>query len=169
MTSISPDRFEVGRPMLLGGLRQRHDFAAAGIGIAGQWRQFMSRAELPGRIGSNRYGVMCGSDSTGIEYLCGVEVESLAGLLEGTGRIRLPAQRYAVFAHHRPVSALQSTWLQILDWLSSGSHESARTPDFELYGPLADPLTAVGGIEVWVGVVPRPGASSAGKSSAVAE
>lgn len=44
--SFKPDRFEMGRPMLLGGLRQRHEFAAAGVGIAEQWRQFKSRGEI---------------------------------------------------------------------------------------------------------------------------
>jgi predicted transcriptional regulator YdeE len=141
--------------MLLAGLRQRHDFAAAEQGIAEQWRQFLSRGAVPGRIGSNLYGVMCGSDSTGIEYMCGVEVESLADLPEGTGRMRVPAQRYAVFAHDARAATLRSTWEQILEWLSDGSYESAHTPDFELYGPRADPLAPREGIEVWVGVVPR--------------
>ncbi len=155
MDNFSPDRFEMGKPMLLGGLRQRHEFAAAGVGIAEQWRQFKSCGELPGRIGSNLYGVMCGADETGFEYMCGVEVESLAGLPEGTGRMRVPAQHYAVFVHPGPAATLRATWEQILEWLSDGSHESAHTPDFEVYGPDSDPLAGRGGIEIWVGVVPR--------------
>lgn len=132
--------------MLLGGLRQRHEFAATHLDLARQWQQFKSLGELPGRIGSSLYGVMCGHDATGFEYMCGVEVESFAGLPEGTGRMRVPAQRYAVFTHNGPASTLRSTWLKILEWLLSSGYESAHTPDFEVYG--------VGGIEVWVGVVP---------------
>jgi predicted transcriptional regulator YdeE len=155
MTAFGPERFENGRPMLLGGLRQRHEFAAAGAGMVDQWRTFLAQTEVPGRRGSNLYGVICGSDSLGLEYMCGIEVESFAGLPEGTGRMRVPAQRYAVFAHRGPASALRLTWQQILEWLPSSEFESAHKPDFEVYGPRIDPLAAVGGIEVWVGVVPR--------------
>ena len=141
--------------MLLGGLRRRHDFAAAALGIIDQWRQFLARTEVPGRIGANLYGVMCGSDVTGLEYMCGMEVESLADLPDGMGRMRVPEQRYAVFAHRGHASALGSTWQQILAWLPGSAYESAHKPDFEVYGPRVDPLTAVGGIEVWVGVVAK--------------
>ncbi len=141
--------------MLLAGLRQRHDFSAAALGIVDQWRQFLTRDEVPGRIGPNLYGVMCGSDATSLEYMCGAEVESLAGLPEDTGRMRVPVQHYAVFAHRGHVSALGSTWQRILAWFPQSGYESAHKPDFEVYGPRVDPLAAVGGIEVWVGVVPR--------------
>lgn len=141
--------------MLLGGLRQRYEFAAADLDLARQWQEFRWRPELPGRVGANCYGVMCGADSTGFEYMCGVEVQSFAGLPAETGRMRVPAQRYAVFAHDGHSSSLRSTWLQILAWLASGDFESAHAPDFELYGPDSDPLGGVGGVEVWVGVVPR--------------
>jgi predicted transcriptional regulator YdeE len=141
--------------MLLGGLRRRHDFAAAGEGIVDQWRQFLAQEDVPGRVGMNFYGVMCGADGSGLEYMCGTEVESFASLPEGLGRIRVPAQRYAVFAHRGRASALRSTWQQVLEWLPRSEFESAHKPDFEVYGPRVDPLAAVGGIEVWVGVVSR--------------
>lgn len=153
MHSITPTRFETRPPKLLGGLRQRHELAAAETGIAEQWRQFKALDPLPGELNSNLYGVMCGHDTTGFEYMCGVEVESLAGLPEGIGRMRVPAQRYAVFAHLGPASTLRATWQQILEWLSSGPYASAHTPDFEVYGPGVDPLDGTGGIEIWVGVV----------------
>ena len=140
--------------MLLGGLRRRHEFAGAEAGIAAQWREFTSGRELPGRVGADRYGVMCGADPSGFEYMCAVEVESLAALPEGTGRMRVPPQHYAVF-FHGDGAALRSTWQQVFEWLESGPYESAHLPDFEMYGPGSDPLTDAGGVEVWVGVVPR--------------
>jgi AraC family transcriptional regulator len=149
MLNVAPQRFEDGRPMLLGGLRRRHAFAAAESGVAEQWRQFQSQPEIGGRVGQNLYGVMCGADSTGFEYLCGVEVESLAALADGTGRMRVPGG----------ASTLRSTWQQILSWLASGAYASAHKPDFELYPPGTDPLTASDTIEVWVGVVSRDSAS----------
>jgi AraC family transcriptional regulator len=155
MSSFGPSRFENGRPMLLGGLRQRHALAATELDLAEQWRRFKSRGELPARVGTSSYGVMCGHDATGFEYMCGVEVESFAGLPEGTGRLRVPAQRYAIFGHHGDGTTLRETWLRILEWLSSSDYESAHRPDFELYGPQSDPLDGGGEIEVWVGVVPK--------------
>jgi predicted transcriptional regulator YdeE len=158
MDVFAPVRFEDGRPMLLGGLRRRHEFAAAEAGIAAQWREFLSGDPVPGRVGPELYGVMCGADPTGFEYMCGMEVESLAGLPAGTGRMRVPDVRYAVFAHGGGGASLRSTWQRVFEWLAAGPYDSAHTPDFELYGPGADPLADDGEIEVWVGVVPRSGA-----------
>jgi predicted transcriptional regulator YdeE len=159
--SFAPDRFETGEPMLLGGLRRRYEFAAGAFDFAGQWREFLSHGKLAGRVGSNFYGVMCGANATGFEYMCAAQVESFAGLPEGMGRMRVPAQRYAVFEHAGPASALRSTWQQIFDWLASGPYESAHQPDFEVYGPDFDLLAGGdGAIEVWVGVVPRVGAGT---------
>lgn len=155
MSTLVPDRFEDGRPMLLAGIRRRHEFSVAEIGIPLQWQEFGSREEIVGRVNTRRYGVMCGSDSTAIEYMCGVEVESLANLPAGVGRMRVPAQRYAVFTHLGHGPTLLSTWKQILDWLSSANYQSAHLPDFELYEANANPLAPLPGTEVWVGVVPR--------------
>jgi AraC family transcriptional regulator len=146
---VGPVRFEDGGPMLLGGVRRRHDFADAEAGIAGQWRELEALGDMPGWLGPRRYGVMCGHDATGFEYMCAVEVESLEHLAPGTGRMRVPAQRYAVFAHHGPPSTLRSTWEQALEWLDRGAYDSAHAPDFERYQP------GSAAIEVWVGVVPR--------------
>lgn len=141
--------------MLLTGIRRRHDFAAADAGIRAQWREFLAEGGEPaGKVGPNRYGVMCGADATGMEYMCGVEVESFAGLPEGVGRMRVPAQRYAVFAHPGPTATLRSTWGRILAWLEAGPYRSAETPDFEVYATGVDPLSGAG-VEVWVGVVER--------------
>lgn len=149
---LHPVRFVIGEAMLLGGLRRRHDFASSEQGIARQWREFLP-GDLPGRTGGELFGVICGGDATGIEYMCAVEVGSLAALPE-VGRMRVPSQLYAVFAH-APGSSLRATWEGILAWLAGGDYQSAHRPDFERYPPGADPLISPGGIEVWVGVVPR--------------
>lgn len=154
MEDFTPVRFEDGRPMLLGGLRRRHGFAGAGEGIAAQWRDFFAAAPLPGRVGETLYGVMCGGDATGLEYMCAVEVESLAALPPEAGRMRVPPQRYAVFAH--PAGApLPAAWMRILGWLETGPYASAHLPDFERYAPGADPRAESAALEIWVGVVPR--------------
>jgi mannose-6-phosphate isomerase-like protein (cupin superfamily)/predicted transcriptional regulator YdeE len=149
-----PIRFETGRPMVLAGLRRRHPLATAATGIAAQWRDAVRSSWPPGRVGSTCFGVMCGADATGLEYMCAIEVASLAELPEGTGKMRVPAQTYAVFAHDA-ASSLRTTWERAFDWLSKSGFESAHLPDFEVYGSGCDPLTAAGPIEVWVGVVER--------------
>lgn len=138
--------------MLLAGLRQRHGFAVAENGVARQWRQFLSHEPLPGRVGSQFYGVMCGSDSSGFEYMAGVEVASFGELTAEMGRLKIPAQRYAVFSVAED-STVGSMWQKILEWLASSAYASAHRPDFELY-PIA-PGSVSGGVEVWVGVVER--------------
>ncbi|HEX2201868.1 MAG TPA: effector binding domain-containing protein [Longimicrobium sp.] len=152
MEEMTPARFEDGRPMFLAGVRRRHPFDETGEGLAAQWRELLAAEALPGRVGSSMYGVMCGADASGFEYLCGVEVESFAGLPPDAGKVRVPPQRYAVFA---PEGPLRATWMRILDWLATGPYDSAHLPDFELYGPGADPLAESGPVEIWVGVVPR--------------
>src|SRR5262249_34772967 len=128
---------------------------AAAQGIAEQWREFLSRGGVPGRIGTAYYGAMGGSDGTGIDYMCAVTVESFAGLPPGADRMRVPAQRYAVFRHDGRTKTLASTWLEILAWLEQGRYRSAEAPDFELYPSGVDPLQPLDGAEVWVGVLPR--------------
>jgi predicted transcriptional regulator YdeE len=149
MPGFAPARFEDGRAMLLAGLRRRHTFTDAALGIAQQWREFAAATPTAGRIGANSYGVMCGSSPTGIEYMCAVEVASFADVPAGTGRMRVPAQRYAVFEHRGGAATVPATWRRILDWLSGGDYASAEQPDFELYRPDSEV------IEVWIGVVPR--------------
>ena len=158
---MTPDRFEDGKPMLLAGLRRRHTFAGAESGIAAQWREFLSEQQIAGRVGSLFYGVMCGADAHGLEYMCGVEVESFDALAPETGRMGVPAQGYAVFRHPKE-SSLGSTWQQILAWLTEGTYASAHTPDFERYPSAPDLSSKLSGVEIWVGVVEKGAIDASG-------
>ncbi|KRB84918.1 GyrI-like domain-containing protein [Noviherbaspirillum sp. Root189] len=155
MDNFAPNRFVDGQPMLLAGLRRRHEFGAMDTGIPKQWQDFHALGAISGRIGPNFYGVICGADATGCEYMCGVEVASLSELPVGMGKLHVPAQRYAVFVHDDHVSTLRHTWQQIFDWLPTSGFVSAQTPDFEVYGPEYDTTSGTGGTEVWIGVLPR--------------
>jgi predicted transcriptional regulator YdeE len=105
-------------------------------------------------VGTHYYGAMCGGDRSGFEYLTGVEVASFEHLPRGLGRMRVPAQHYAVFRH--PAGAvLGSTWQAIMAWLSGGRYESAHLPDFERYETAPESLSPQPNIELWVGVVDR--------------
>ena len=141
--------------MLLAGLRRRHSFAVAETGVAEQWREFLSGPQIDSRPGSAFYGVMCGADATGIEYMCGVEVESFGAVPAETGRMRVPAQHYAVFRHPQGAT-VRSTWREILEWLAQGPYESAHRPDFERYPTAPDLSSSLDGVEIWVGVVAKP-------------
>lgn len=153
MTPMQPVRFEDGGPRLFTGLRERHAFAAAAAGIAGQWRRFLELPSMPERVGTAFYGVMCGSDAAGVEYLAGIEVSSFDTVPPDLGRVRAAPQRYAVFEHHGP--DLGASWRGILGWLDEGPFESAHRPDFEIYPSRADGTPDADDVEIWVAVVPR--------------
>lgn len=157
---MTPIRFEDGSPMLLAGLRRGHAFEEAGSGIAEQWREFLSGQEIPGRVGSFFYGVMCGADATGLEYMCGVGVNSFDALAAGTGRMRVPAQHYAVFRHPKG-APLASTWRQIFAWLDEGPFASANRPDFERYSSAPELTSDLEDVEIWIGVVEKGAGHSA--------
>jgi AraC family transcriptional regulator len=159
-SSANPERFEDGRPMLLAGLRRRHSFAEVEAGVVEQWREFLLREAVPNRVGTWFYGVMCGSDGVGLEYMCAVQVESFDTLAADVGRMRVPVQRYAVFSHPDGAT-LGSTWPLILAWLADGPYESSHRPDFEIYPSAPDPMLPWG-VEVWVGVVERVRRETAG-------
>lgn len=157
MTLIEPDRIVQGRAMLLSGLRRVHTFAGAAAGIAEQWRAFRALGTLPGQRGTAMYGVMCGADPQAqtFEYMTGVEVDSFDPLPREYGRMRVPAQRYAVFIHRGPASALHATWDAVWNgWIPRSGHRPAHTPEFEVYDERFDPRTGSGVIEVWASIEP---------------
>jgi predicted transcriptional regulator YdeE len=143
--------------MLLCGLRRLHPYSESGSNMAEQWRQFRSLGRLPGQLGTNVYGVMCGQSGDGFEYMCAAEVDSLAGLPENLGRMRIQPQEYAVFKHPGHVSTIRTTWERIFEWLSTDpSYQSAHKPDFEVYDELFDLVTGLGGVEIWISVARKP-------------
>ena len=158
MESIEPARYENGRAMFLGGLRRLHPYSESGSSIAEQWRQFQSMGRIPGQLGTNVYGVMCGHNPEGFEYMCAVEVETLTGLPDSVGRMRIQApQEYAVFEHRGHVSTIRTTWERIFEWLSSSaSCQSAHKPDFEVYSKTFDPLSGASVIEIWISIARKP-------------
>ena len=153
MKSMEPTRYETGRPMLLGGLRRQHRFSVSSRTIPEQWQQFQSIGLIPGQIGNKFYGVLCGHNDDGFEYMCAVEVESFAGLPDNLGRMRIQEQDYAVFEHSGHVSTIRWTWEGIFEWLSSSdSYQSANKPDFEVYNDTFDSQTGLGGAEIWIAI-----------------
>ena len=149
---IEPTCYTDGQAMLLAGLRQHHAFDHAAATIPAQWQAFQQLGVLPGQRAPTAYGVVCGSDPAArtFEYMCAVEVDAFEPLPRDLGRMRVPAQRYAVFTHRGHVSALRATWDAIWhEWLPRSGQQPANTPDFERYGERFDPRTGGGEIEIW--------------------
>ena len=166
MTPLSLDapRFENGKPMLIAGLRG-HFTTATLAGIPAQWERLISYGNvpggnipggnIPGTLGFVHYG-LCFNMSNGIDYLCGVEVSGLDGLPGEFSHVNVPAQKYAVFAHHEHVSKLRNTLEAIQrQWFPGSGHQAAQPSGgaphfFERYGEGFDPRAGMGDIEVWV-------------------
>jgi predicted transcriptional regulator YdeE len=152
-TKFEPVRFENGCPMLIAGLRRHHGYTESERGLGEQWGQFMASAPaLPGQVGTTIYGIMCGANASGFEYMCGVEVDSFAAVPPTSGRIRILPQRYAVFVHSEHISRIRSTWERIWRWLEDGPCRSAHKPDFEIYDHRFNADTGFGDVEIWVAV-----------------
>lgn len=147
-------RFLGGQAMLIAGMSERIT-AETWDKIDRLWWRFAPHiGKVPTQIGARvAYGVVT-DVADGIDYLAGVEVTDTKALPDGFSHVRLPAQRYAVFAHEGHVSKLKDTMMAIWEWLPTSGHEHARTPGapafFERYGEEFDPQTGTGGIEVWV-------------------
>ncbi len=123
--------------------------------IPNQWQRlgpFLGR--VPDQVDPCAYGVICNGDDDGhYEYVAGVEVSTFERLPGELKRLRIPAQRYAVFSHDDHVSAIRSTCHEIFsEWLTSSSLTAVDAPLLEVYLESFDPQTGRGGIEIWVPV-----------------
>ena len=100
---------------------------------------------------------MCASwlDEQAFEYLSGVEVDAFDALPPELGRMRVPAQRYAVFEHHGSNSDIQQTWGRIWqEWVPRSGLTPGDTPDFERYDARFDPATGEV-VEIWFPIQER--------------
>jgi AraC family transcriptional regulator len=151
---LQPPRFTTARPLLIAGVSDRFSHEN-GAGIPGLWQRFhQSVADIPGRIGQVAYGVCCNGDDAGnFDYIAGVEVSDYSDLPREFARVRIPEQKYAVFAHRDHVSSIRRTVNTIWNhWLPASGLKMADAPNFERYDENFDPLTGNGGFEIWVPV-----------------
>ena len=150
---LEPPRFETGRTLLVAGIGERYNSDDL-AGIASQWQRFLPHfGNVPGQVGGRvAYGVICNSDETGnIDYLAGVEVADFSRLGPELTRLRVPAQRYAVFRHRDHVSSIRATMFTIFDqWLPDSGHQVLDAPELERYGEEFDSRTGLGGLEIWI-------------------
>jgi AraC family transcriptional regulator len=154
LDNIPAPRFVTSTPLLIAGLDERYTWES-GAAIPGQWQRFHQCVQnIPGRIGLVAYGVCCNGDDAGnFDYIAGVEVSDFSDLPRAFSRVRIPEQKYAVFAHGDHISTIRRTintiWNQ---WLPASGLKAADAPNFERYDENFDPLTGNGGFEIWVPV-----------------
>ena len=152
--NLQAPRFEVANAFLVAGVGDRFSHEN-GAGIPGLWQRFhQTSADIPGRIGRVAYGVCCNGDDAGnFDYIAGVEVSDYSDLPREFAKVRIPAQRYAVFTHREHVSTIRRTVNTIWNhWLPASGLKIADAPNFERYDEKFDPATGNGGFEIWVPV-----------------
>ena len=146
-----------GRPLLIAGLSERYDCESSRA-IPAQWQRLGPHlGHVPGQVGDASYGVCCNGDEAGnFDYICGVKVTDFSDLPAELARLRVPAQRYAVFSHRDHISTIRRTFSTIFNkWLPKSGYEAADTPEFERYDKEFDPLT---GLEVSIPIKSSAGA-----------
>ncbi|WP_027170179.1 AraC family transcriptional regulator [Mesorhizobium sp. WSM3224] len=152
LTTLEPPRFETSRPLLIAGLGERYSCETS-AGIPMQWQRFAPYiGNIPGEVPSVFYGACLNGDDAGnFDYVVGVEVTDFSDLPRDFCRVRVPAQKYAVFAHREHISTIRRTINTIWNrWLPASGHEIADAPEFERYGPEFDAHTGNGGLEIWL-------------------
>lgn len=147
----SPPRVEEGRALLLAGLSERYTHETR-VQIPNLWQRFLPYlGNIDGQVGSVTYGACSNADDSGsIDYLAGVEVKGFDGLPPELSRLRVPAHRYAVFAHRGHISGIRVTWNAIMRWLPTSGYVVDDAPDFERYGAEFDPTSENGVVEIWI-------------------
>ncbi|NYH26081.1 AraC family transcriptional regulator [Paraburkholderia bryophila] len=152
LTHLEPPRFVDGEPLLVAGLGERYTCDTS-TAIPSQWQRFNAYfGKVPGQVGGVAYGVGYNADEAGnFDYLCGVEVSDFSALPAEFSRVRIPAQRYAVFSHREHVSTIRRTMNTIWNqWLPASGHTPADAPHFERYDEKFDPISGMGGLEIWL-------------------
>jgi AraC family transcriptional regulator len=152
ISNLEPPRFVDGEPLLIAGMSERYHCESSS-GIPAQWQRFVPRiGSVPGQVGHVAYGVCYNPDDAGnFDYLCGVEVRDFSALPAEMSRVRIAAQRYAVFAHRDHISSIRRTWNTIWNaWLPKSGHAPADAPNFERYSEQFSSTTGMGGVEIWL-------------------
>ena len=154
--SLTP-RVESRDAILIAG-SQRHYTAQNLSHLPLQWEN-LPFGKIPGQRGNTGYGVVFDGkeNECDFEYLAGAEVSTFDGLPEDFARMRVPAQKYAIFPHRDHVSKIRNTIeAAVQTWLKQAQAKGvAATPApgqpwmIEYYGEDFDPETGTGTIEVW--------------------
>lgn len=123
--------------------------------IPALWHRFM--AFYPGikdKLDPAPWAVTSAPDDDGaFDYACAVVVPPASALPSGLKHLRVPAHRYAVFAHDGHASLIRGTYDEIWNSaLAASGWTLADRPVLESHRAGFDPRTGHGGIDVWIPV-----------------
>ncbi len=152
LPELAAPRFVTSQPMRVAGLVEHYLCQASG-GIPDQWQRFGPRiGHIPGQVGNVAYGVIYNFDSdSNFDYMCAVEVKEPHDLPQGLETLLLPAQKYAVFTHTGHIAGIRATMTAIwTQWFPSSGYQAVKAPALERYGPEFNPVTGMGGFEIWI-------------------
>ena len=150
---IESPRFEDIEVLLVAGLNHRYDGLEDSAGVPGQWQQFgIEQARIKGRVGAAAYGVCFNLDDEGsMDYMCAIQVAGFGSQASQFTCLRIPRQRYAVFAHRQHIAGIRRTWDAIWNgWLPRSGHEVADAPLLERYDDHLHPRSGRGGFSLLV-------------------
>ncbi len=146
-------------PLLIAGMREPLSEQSAQT-IPLLWQKF---APYIGNIsfqrGAAAYGLCVHSSesSNGHHYyMAGCEVSEFGNLPADLSPLIVPAHKYAVFQHDAHVSSIRNTIDYIFDqWLpnAEAKHNSQSIHFFERYTETFNPVTGLGGLEIWLPLV----------------
>jgi AraC family transcriptional regulator len=152
LSTLEPPRIINQPALLIAGLNERYDHTASAA-IPSQWQRFTPHIDhVPGQVGHAAYGVVHNSDEAGhADYLTGVEVKDFSAVPAEFSRLKIPAQRYAVFTHKDHISTIRRTWFSIWNkGLPGAGLEATGGPEFERYDERFDGRTGQGEVEIWI-------------------
>jgi AraC family transcriptional regulator len=152
LAPISAPRIVAHAAMTLVGMSEHYQ-AGANAGIPSQWSRFGPLiGHITNQVQGVSYGVVYHVDaSNSFDYLCGVEVTTVADLPSGCIELRVPASTYAVFVHTGHISTVQATFTAIWErGLAEAGVKAADAPVCERYDDKFDPRTGLGSLEIWV-------------------
>jgi AraC family transcriptional regulator len=154
LADLEPPRFETLPPMLFAGLQETYAYGG-NAAIPSLWQKFNTyEGSIAGQTGKAAYGICThiADEAEKFRYMAAVAVSDADDLPRGFTTLKIPGQRYAVFAHRGHVSGIPATMHQIFGtWLPASDLEFADIPDmFERYDERFDPYTGMGLTEIWI-------------------
>ncbi len=140
--------------MVIGGLQAAYDCETR-TAIPQHWQRFVAQADQMACMqGKDMYGVCWNATADGnFEYLSGAPIDPSEDLPASFSKLVIDAQRYAVFPHTQHVSAIPQTLDTIWrKWVKDCGLSIAEAPCLERYTLEFDPVTGMGGMEIWIPV-----------------
>ncbi|CAN5364743.1 AraC family transcriptional regulator [soil metagenome] len=152
LPDVTPDRFGTHEPRTFVGLVERYACQAP-KGIPAQWQRVGPYlGSLQGQVDHAAYGVVFNFDSdSNFDYLTGVEVRGNPELPQGFQTHQTPKQKYAIFHHKGHIAGIRDVIAAIWNkWLPDSGCQVAKGATLERYPPEFNPMTGMGGFEIWV-------------------